>query len=124
MTPFDREERIVIAPLPEDMNELLKTQLDPSAEPEEETAETPVPEEESVQEEAVPEQNPEPAEKKPAEKPAARSGRAGDAILAALAEKEAALGAEEPKTAVKKKKTSLSLSWEVWKFRPGELLIM
>ena len=108
MTPFDREERIVIAPLPEDMNDLLKTQLDLSAEPEEETAETPVPEEVSVQEETAPEQNPEPASEKPAGKPAVRSGRAGDEILAALAEREAALGAEEPKAAVKKKKRRLN----------------
>ena len=108
LTPFTRESRVIVAPLPDDMNALLKSQFEPDyeAEPEETDAELTAEYEAADKEPAEPEQ-PEvqtetvskPAEEIP-EKPAKTSGRAGDEILAALQKKKRTLSEEGAEPAV------------------------
>ena len=105
LTPFTRESRVIVAPLPEDMNGLLKSQFEPEDyEPEQEpedaeetkefTEREPLAETEAVT-------APEPAVSEPEpDEPSPASGKAGDAILAALEKKERALREEGAEPAV------------------------
>ena len=105
LTPFTRESRVIAAPLPEDMNALLKSQFEPEpdyeAEPED-TEETRA-YTETEMEPAEPETAVETAPEIPAAEPenlAKTSGKAGDAILAALQKKERALNEDGAEPAV------------------------
>ncbi len=88
LTPFTREQRVAIAPLPADMEALLQTSFAPDAELEAITE----PEEPAVTEEPAaaepPVSEPEPIPENP--------NRAGDAILAALKQRESRLSSNPP----------------------------
>lgn len=107
LTPFTRESRVIVAPLPEDMNGLLKSQFEPEPvsqpEPEEDdiepTREYQEPDAEPEEPETVTETVPETPVTEPG-KPLKTSGKAGDEILAALQKKERALNEDDAEPAV------------------------
>ena len=115
MTPFTRESRVIAAPLPDDMNALLKSQFESDYEAEYDPADTEteqgVPEQPAVSSVVKEPEVKEPAEQtvsKPAdEKPETGSGNAGDAILAALQKKERALRTDDSEPAVSEKRRGL-----------------
>ena len=107
LTPFTRESRVIVAPLPEDMNGLLKSQFEPEPvsqpEPEEDDIEPTREYQEPAAEPEEPDTVTETVSEVPAaepEKPLKTSGKAGDAILAALQKKERALNEEDAEPAV------------------------
>ncbi len=107
LTPFTRESRVIVAPLPEDMNGLLKSQFEPESvsqpEPEEDDIEPTREYQEPAAEPEEPDTVTETVSEVPAaepEKPLKTSGKAGDAILAALQKKERALNEEDAEPAV------------------------
>ena len=107
LTPFTRESRVIVAPLPEDMNGLLKSQFEPEPvsqpDPEKDDIEPTrayqEPDAEPEEPETVTETVPETPVTEP-EKPLKTSGKAGDEILAALQKKERALNEEGAEPAV------------------------